>query len=835
MALKNIPAPTSAPSSSDATPYGHIVRDVLDQAQPLMERVADAARMALHTRQDQARTPGEHNAMHEARQQLTRLAPVMGERYPNALRKAIDQEAAQGQEKPTRSLFTVHFDDLELMDEAQINDSVERARARQVLITAVEGPLADLDALVCAALGLPRVQPEHNPLRPEVFLQALQTVVSQMQVTPQVRHDWMGPMAQALGTELRGLYLGQIDRLQRSGVQPVGYAMRQGDGQVVYVAPTDGGVSPGFAADNDLAAATAPADPLLTLDRLRRLLLGEFSQNAAPLVAPEPGLPADESFAEQFARQFEPANPLPPIDPPATDFAATVPAAFEALQAMNQVGHMMERLSSQRTLVGHGAGSSAGSGVGASTDGSADGRADGVASGNPTAPQRKHSGGLGEALSMEVVALMVDNIARDSRLLWPVQQFIRALEPALMQLAVADPRFFSHKEHPARRLLQDITDRSMAFSSPEAPGFQSFMRSLMNLAGPLATATIEGPDDFEQVLEQLHAKWAEKDAQRKLERQRAIEALQHAEQRHLLAARISRDLSLRPDFGKVPDEISRFLLGAWSQVMAQARLTDATRSADPGRYEELVDALIWSTQPTLTRANTGQLARLLPKLLAKLREGLASIDYPATRTDAVFELLMELHQQAFKPGPRVATQPPAPQALPQAVAQPPAPPELGDDDPWVAPSEAKESGYMDISQPPASQSAELARGSAPGGLAALDPAAPTPPAQAAATAPAAPIDPMTPLEPLGPLAIGTWVNLQVAGQWERTQLSWIGSQGNLFLFTSASGRTQSMTLRLLEKLFHQGAVQVLTEQTVVDGALDAVAQTAMRNSVESRL
>ena len=107
---------------------------------------------------------------------------------------------------------------------------------------------------------------------------------------------------------------------------------------------------------------------------------------------------------------------------------------------------------------------------------------------------------------MEVVALMVDNIARDGRLLWPVQQFIRALEPALMQLALSDPRFFSHKEHAARRLLQDITDRSLAFNSPEAPGFQSFMRSLMNIAGPLATATIEGADDFEHVLQQLHAK-----------------------------------------------------------------------------------------------------------------------------------------------------------------------------------------------------------------------------------------------------------------------------------------------------------------------------------------
>ena len=49
----------------------------------------------------------------------------------------------------------------------------------------------------------------------------------------------------------------------------------------------------------------------------------------------------------------------------------------------------------------------------------------------------------------------------------------RGAGTALMQLALSDPRFFGHKEHAARRLLQDITDRSHAFNSPEAPGFQS--------------------------------------------------------------------------------------------------------------------------------------------------------------------------------------------------------------------------------------------------------------------------------------------------------------------------------------------------------------------------
>ena len=792
MALTHNTPSATAPTGSIVAPQQRIVQIALTQARPVVERVIETTRMSLQARLDSARTPGEHNAMQEARQQLVRLASVMAERYPDALRKALDEDTAQGDDKPTRSLFTVNFDDLELMDEAQINDSVERARARQVLVTAVEGPLADLDALVCAAQGLPRVQPEHNPLRPDVFLQALQSVVSQMQVTPQVRHDWMGLMAQALGAELRSLYLAQIDQLKQSGVKPVGYAMRQATGEVVYVAPAEAGVSPGFAADNDLyvASSTSAGDPLLTLDRLRRLLLGEFNDAAAPAETRAPANDSEESFADRFAREFEdPAQGLPHIDPPATDFAMTVPAAFEALQEMNQVGQMMERLGTPRTPAAPGA------------------------DGHSAAAQRAQVQGLGQALSMEVVALMVDNIARDTRLLWPVQQFIRALEPALMQLALSDPRFFSHKEHAARRLLQDITDRSQAFNSPEAPGFQSFMRSLMHIAGPLATATIESADDFEQVLQQLHAKWAEKDQALKQERQRAIEALQHAEQRHLLAAQISRELWLLPSMGKVPDAISRFLLGPWAQVMAEARLSAKPGTTDPGRYQELVDALIWSVQPELTRANTGQLARLLPKLLPKLREGLASIDYPADRTEAVFELLMQLHQQAFTPGPRVAASAPAaptsaaPMATPAAEPAQPAP--LDDDDPWVAPSEARESGYIDISQSPESEGAASAPEATPSNVAPL------------------------PL-PASTITVGTWVNLQVAGQWERTQLSWIGSHGNLFLFTSASGRTQSMTLRLLDRLLQQGALQVLTEQAVVDNALNAVAQTAMQNSVESR-
>ena len=90
----------SAASAHGGAAHHHITREVLAQGRPLMERVAEATRMALQTRQDQARTPGESNAMREARQELSRLAPVMAERFPDALSRAIAQSAVPAEDKP---------------------------------------------------------------------------------------------------------------------------------------------------------------------------------------------------------------------------------------------------------------------------------------------------------------------------------------------------------------------------------------------------------------------------------------------------------------------------------------------------------------------------------------------------------------------------------------------------------------------------------------------------------------------------------------------------------------------------------------------------------------
>jgi hypothetical protein len=170
---------------------------------------------------------------------------------------------------------------------------------------------------------------------------------------------------------------------------------------------------------------------------------------------------------------------------------------------------------------------------------------------------------------------------------------------------------------------------------------------------------------------------------------------------------------------------------------------------------------------------------------------------------------MGLHQQAF----RAAKLPLAPAPQPDATLTPSVRANLVDDgNPWVAPQEAQASNFIELPDLPAEESDRDQEAGAAGVAVRAAPA----------TQPA-----------LSSLPLGSWVELWVQSQWVRTQLTWASPHGTLFLFTNAQGATQSMTRRSGDKLVAAGHLRVISDRPVVDGALNAVAQMALRNSVNT--
>ncbi len=806
--------------------YGALYRSTVAEAakagHQLMGKLVAALQWSLAERgKNVGRDFRERDQLAESRELLAKFKGELCARYPDALLAAFADAASTDKAAPMAAVTAgeVRFDQLELMDEGQVNESVEMARSQQVAVLAADAALADLNTLICATLGLKTVRPERNPLRPDVYVKALQTVISGLQVPAGIRSDWMRHMCVALGVELRAFYGDLSGHLRNQGVVSAGYAVLQtpsaGAGasirggtakaqQAPPAAPetpaTDSRAAP---ADRDAARPGAESSPrrgataqvpdkaFLTLDKLRRLLAGELDSQ-------EPAKPV-ESFAARFAREFDGATDK--ISAPPSDFHPTVPAAFEALKEMKQVDQVMQRIEHRQGL------EPGDNPTGAATR---DGMRRRV---------RQQANGLGQALSLEVVMLMIDNITQDQRLLEPVAQVVRSLEPALLRLALVDPRFFSDKQHPARRLLQEITHRSLAYQAVDTKGFAGFLDPLQQAVKTLDGAQIGNAEPFELVLKGLLEIWDARSRHDSQQIEKAVDALRNAEARNLLAETLALEIRARPDAALVGPEILEFLCGPWVQVVAQARLSDQAGAQDPGQFAELISVLLWSAQPALTRKNVAELTRLVPKLLAKLREGLATIQYPTVKTSAFFETLMNFHQQAFRPAGSEAS---AATEVPKQPASMAERLNLRDDaDPWLAPLEAKASGFMEMP---------------------MDAAAPQSPARGPQADPATGMaaeavesddQPLLPTN--ASLPIGAWVELQVNGRWTRTQLTWASPHGSLFLFTSSFGTTQSMTRRSRDKLFAAGSMRLISGQPVVDGALDAVAQTAMLNSITHEL
>jgi hypothetical protein len=797
--------------------YRSTIQDAAAGGSLLMGKLVAAARTNLQAREAACRDLRERDALAHSAKQLRSWESELCKRFPQALLDAFTTPESANRKAVPQAVLDVAFDELELMDEVQVQTSVTLARTLQVAVLAAEASLVELNTLICTTQGLGAVNPERNPLRPQIYINALRSVVERTQLPATIQLDWLGAMSATLGQELRTMYTQLCRALIGQGVVAAGYTVTQtpagtgigrGVAQGSQHHPAESANSlptlPAYEASKSrrtaVSAALAPHpaatsssatgrdNTLLTLDKLRRLLAGELDS--------APSLSSKEQFAQRFAIEFE--NDGGSFEPPVTDFDATVPAALEALTEMKQVDAVVQRLQHRHS-----------SDALPMLDG--DSSIEAV-----RANLRLHARGVGQALSLEVITMMVDNIAHDGRLLPPVQQLIRRLEPALLQLSLVDPRLFTNKQHPARLLVQEIAHHSLAYLSVHAYGFDEFMRALEEAVAPLFHGRIESAEPFELVLGGLQNAWQRAALAGERSRAAATLALQNAEQRNLLAEKIAREIVAHPDAVQVPAVVTEFLCGPWAQVVAQARMAGATGAPAAEKYQALVSAMLWSAHPELARKNTTKLTRLVPLLLATLREGLETIHFPSTRTSAFLEALMGLHQLAFRAAPK----PKVGEAQERMAAVAALRNSLVDEgNPWIAPEEARASNFIDLSDTPG----------VPERPAVLP--APVPVAHGGDVGDVAQVDAEV---VISALPLGSWVELFVNGQWTRTQLSWASPHGTLFLFTGAAGATQSMTRRSCDKLVAAGNLRVISGRPVVDGALNAVAQQAMRNSVNTQ-
>ncbi|MCY7305704.1 MAG: DUF1631 domain-containing protein [Rhodoferax sp.] len=608
------------------------------------------------------------------------------------------------------------IEDIHVFDMRVLEAQIEQALAHQEVLRAVDDIIPLFNALVSSLLGWTSVHATLNPMKPEAFERALMQTLGLWVSDETVRTTLVRPAATALGIGLRQLYRETCEWLRSHGVEPVQ--------PVDLRARNEGGaVKP---------AKTELQRTMETLDKLRRLLGSE-----APLAGGGAGL---------------------------QDFTHTVPASLVALQDLKLVEPMIRRLAERSP---HGRAQARVSFV------AAEGSGDLVRS-------QENNRQLGRQLAEEVVRMMLDHVVQDERVMGPVRVQLRALEPLLVRLAKADPRFFIDRDHPARQLLDRVVQRSLGYDQHDEEGVYGFTACVANAVGSLLRSAGDAAA-CAQALNTLERNWFDLAEGRRKQREQERIDREHSEKRLVLAQRFSQALMERFKTAGVPELVAAFLRGPWSQVLAEARLRSPTDAPDPRAYLALVEDLVWSVQPPTIRRDYTRLVRLVPRLLARLNEGLVLIRYPREPITLFLDALSELHDKVLEDHRR---------AMVRARAA--ADSRLGEQqDSASAPLESQT--LVDARGPPAVERRARPRNT-------------DAPAHTATN--------------LRELQVGDWVDLALGGEWVRAEMTWVSPNRSLFMFISGAGLAHAMSRRTMDRLQSHGRMRLGSAPAKIDLVLD---------------
>ena len=775
----------------------------------LLERCVDHAVAELQAAELQSEKSDQRRDYSEAWRELLTQRANWSARFPQLLHNAFDADASGSRKAPAAPTFRPSS--LTLVAENEIEQTIESSRLTQELNALLERPLADLDALMSSALGLDVVQPERNPLRPEVFARTLRQLVGETKGEAAWPGLWLRHMARPLAKELEQLYRDQSHLLTLARVQAAGYRLRNTPSRPAPLGPADGGhhggpnsghgghsghggaysgQQGGFQGSahgglNSGQGALHPMDgprtsgtmPLVSQHQQESqdMQFGEFLQRGLPqsdqelsssyYAAIEAELAALEAGAQEApydAVQAQQYLHLPPVERPPRHVGTDSPLPQEVwgnLAAPRQRALVRGRLKQQARE-------------------------------------------LGQVMALEVVRKLVDQVAQDPRLLAPVREAIVGLEPSLLRLSQVAPRFISDEAHPGRRLIERVAERSFAFNDEFGAAFQAFLAPVGQTFRRLNDFDeFDGPGPFRLALATLEAGWSTQDTLDATAQRKVLDRVEFAERRQREADRIAGEFGQRADLADADEVMRDFLLRRWSLVVAHARLSDPQQRMDPGGYIALVSDLLWSVNRDLALHEPARAFALIPQVLLKVRAGLSMLGEAPGDSDAFFQQLEHLHRPVLKlrAKQRKGEMPSAARATPPPAAQPAA---RGPEKLWMAEAELQAAGFEDT------------KPSAHGELTAV---------HGDATLPDDRLGDAEAEHLTAALAIDSWVDLFSGQQWQRARLVWTSGNGALFMFTSQGNRPHSMTRRSLQRLLRNRLLRAVEADAVVPRALETLA------------
>lgn len=237
--------------------------------------------------------------------------------------------------------------------------------------------------------------------------------------------------------------------------------------------------------------------------------------------------------------------------------------------------------------------------------------------------------------TIELVGMLLDHLVRDLRPNSPAAGLLTKLQVPLLRVALEDKAFFNDTEHPARQLLNVVTETADWFSSDD-PADQAMLGRMRSVVDRVVGEFKGDVSVLEEMLEDVRQHLQVQVKRAEVAERRHVEAARGKEKLELARIQASEAVGRLTEGRQVPRFAASLLSQSWSDVLALSMLRHGPESEQVkhqiGIAERLIDAAEKRVEaPAAAAAPEAE----VQALRGEIEEGLLQVGYHADDAQAV--------------------------------------------------------------------------------------------------------------------------------------------------------------------------------------------------------
>ncbi len=244
---------------------------------------------------------------------------------------------------------------------------------------------------------------------------------------------------------------------------------------------------------------------------------------------------------------------------------------------------------------------------------------------------------------INIIDMLFDFILDDDNLPTIAKALLARLQIPMIKIALVDSDFFASKEHPAKKLLNQMAKSAAGLSNDITSESCPLIQKIEDSVNSICTGFKDDPGIFEQLLSEFE-QFIQADSEREQELQETSKKrIEQREQQALSRTWVTDVIASTIQNKHLPKAVFELIDGPWKEVMINTYLDDGENSEHWKENLRFIDVLIWSTETNNGKVDRQRLGKLIPQLVNTLHKELEVIYYPPAKLDTLLANLEALH------------------------------------------------------------------------------------------------------------------------------------------------------------------------------------------------